>query len=566
MRSIGNYAFYDCSSLTAINIPEGVTSIGYDAFSNCSSLTAINIPESVTSIGISAFEPCSRLTYINIPKGVTEIGYTAFYNCTGLTAINIPENVTKIGLHAFEGCSKLTYITIPKGVTEIGDNAFKGCSKLKTVINYSNLNIKKGSADNGYVAYYADRVINDVDKIINGYVFETKDNASYLAGYVGNDTELTLPEDYEGKSYQIGVYAFLRCNDLTSINIPESVTNIGDYAFYECTSLTASNIPEGVTSIGYAAFYNCTGLTAINIPKGVTSIGNYAFSGCSSLTAINVEEGNEVYDSRNGCSAIIETNSNTLIQGCSTTIIPEGVTSIGGRAFEGCSSLTAINIPEGVTSIGERAFYRCSGLTTITIPESMTSIGERPFVGCNSLTTIHISNLEAWCKISFEDNTSNPFNIAKKLYLNGKLVTELVIPEGVTSIGEYAFYNLSSLTAITIPESVTSIGNEAFKHCSSITAITCKAISPPSASSSTFSGANVSIPVYVPSGSVEAYKAANGWRNNFINFIGTDFTGIDNTEVKNENSTIIYDLHGHRVENATKPGIYIVNGRKVVIK
>ena len=218
-----------------------------------------------------------------------------------------------------------------------------------------------------------------------------------------------------------------------------SVTSIGENAFIGCSSLSSITLPKGVTSIGDYAFYYCESLTSITLPESVTSIGDYAFEGCSSLKSIT---------------------------------LPEGVTSIGEGAFTSCRSLTAITIPKSVTSIGNYTFYWCSSLTAITIPEGVTSIGNQSFHYCYSLTSVYISDIAAWCNIKFPDYESNPLSHAQNLYLNGELVTELTLPESVTRIKDYAFYNCSSLTSITLPESVTSIGGSAFFGCSSLTSIT----------------------------------------------------------------------------------------------
>ena len=496
VTSIGESAFSSCSSLTVIVIPKGVTSIGEDAFWGCTKLkvvingsdldiktgstsngylgyyadivirgdkliddyvfktvdgvhylthyigsdTELTLPKDCQGenyqVGESAFSGCRSLTSVTIPEGVTSIGEYAFWGCSNLVSITIPESVTSIGESAFYNCSSLTVIVIPKSVTSIGKSAFYGCTKLKTVINGSELNIKEGSTSNGYLGYYADIVISG-DKLIDDYVFKTVDGVHYLMYYIGNDTELTLPNDYQGENYQVGKSAFENCTSLTSITIPEGVTSIGSRAFYGCYittitipesvtsigfeafkhcggltsitlpnsvtsigfeafkycgSLTSITLPNSVTSIGESAFSSCTSLTSITLPNSVTSIGESAFSYCDRLTAITIAEGNAIYDSRGGCNAIIETNSNTLITGCSTTIIPEDVTSIGESAFSGCTSLTSITIPEGVTSIGESAFYGCTSLTSITIPEGVTSIGDYAFYKCNRLKTMVVKS------------------------------------------------------------------------------------------------------------------------------------------------------------------------------
>ena len=271
VTSIGYRTFYGCSSLTSINIPDSVTSIDWDAFSNCTSLTSVNIPNSVTSIGYSAFDGCSSLTSISIPDGVTSIGNWTFGGCSNLTSINIPDSVTSIGVDAFRDCTSLTSITIPDSVTSIGYSAFEGCSSLTSI------NIPDGVTS------------------------------------IGND-------------------AFFDCSSLTSINIPNSVTNIGWYAFYRCSSLSSINIPNGVTSIGDGAFSYCESLSSINIPDGVTSIGYDAFSYCESLTGINIPDG----VTKIGDRAFYDCSSLTSIN------IPNSVTSIGNEAFSYCYNLSDV--------------------------------------------------------------------------------------------------------------------------------------------------------------------------------------------------------------------------------
>ena len=393
VTSIGYSAFSGCSGLTSIEIPSSVTSIGYYAFSGCSGLTSIEIPEGVTSIENEAFKGCSGLTSIKIPSSVTSIKSEAFEDCIGLTSINveadnvvydsrdncnaiiekatntliqgckntkIPSGVTKIGDRAFFGCSGLTSMEIPSSVTKIGDRAFSGCSGL------TSMEIPSGVTSIGNYAFHKCSGLTSINVEAGNTVYDSRDNCNAIIETKTNTliqgcNNTKIPSSVT----EIRSFAFIDCSGLTSIEIPKGVTSIEYYVFSGCSGLTSIEIPSSVTSIGYYAFSGCSGLTGIEIPSSVTNIGNSAFSGCSEVTSINVEAGNVVYDSRDNCNAIIEKETNTLIQGCKNTKIPSSVTSIGNYAFFGCSGLTDIEIPKGVTSIGEGAFMDCSGLKDV---------------------------------------------------------------------------------------------------------------------------------------------------------------------------------------------------------
>ena len=194
--------------------------------------------------------------------------------------------------------------------------------------------------------------------------------------------------ELNGNTYavqSIAVGAFGECAGLTSIDIPDTVTDIDSWAFCGCTGLTAINIPSSVKRIGESAFMDCSSLTSMTIPGSVTSIGPASLCSCASLTSIIVEADNPNYDSRNNCNAIIDSNTNILIAGCVKTVIPHGVVEIDEFVFIGCDGLTTINIPNSVTSIGDEAFALCKDLTFIDIPDSVKTISYKAFDECPSL-------------------------------------------------------------------------------------------------------------------------------------------------------------------------------------
>ena len=391
-----------------VTIPNSVTSIDDDAFDSCINLKSVTIPDSVTNIGNKAFYNCKSLTSIEVsdnngnyssvdgilfnkdkselityPAGkadseyaiqnsVASIGDSAFENCTCLTSVTIPDSVTSIGDGAFAFCTSLASVTIPDSVTSIGSSAFYNTAYYNDESNWNN-----------GLLYLSNCLIEAMQNFANDYTI--KDGTRIIAGG-----------------------SFFGCTSLTSVTIPNSVTNIGNKAFYNCKSLTSITIPNNVTSIGDETFYDCESLTNVIIGNSVISIGYNAFVNCKSLTSVT---------------------------------FGKNLTSISFGAFQFCTSLTSVTIPNSVTSIGESAFYNCTSLTNIAIPNSVTIIDDSAFENCTSLTSVIIGN-------------------------------SVTIPNSVTSIGYSAFYKCISLTSVTIGNSVARIDDSAFSNCTSLTSVT----------------------------------------------------------------------------------------------
>ena len=396
-------------SVKKVVIEDGVTSIGESAFNTCIGLTSITIPDSVTSIGTLAFSACSSLRSITIPNSVTSIGALAFRACSSLSSITIPNSVTSIGTYAFEDCSSLTSITIPDSVTSIGN------------------------------------------------------------------------------------YAFYNCSGLTSITIPDSVTSIGDYAFYGCSSLTSITIPDGVTSIENYAFRNCSSLTSITIPDSVTSIGKSVFDNCINLKTISLSCKSTLKRNDFGKQADLVSSLHILKK---TAVKTATCSESGNKEYWTCEhcgkySLSDDTNPETAKAVEQSetilpALNHKNATTRGAVKPTETAPGYSGDRYCPDCDKVLEKGYTYWVEDNltwklYEDGTLNisgtgamkdyDYDNPSPVY-NNLNVKKVVIEDGVTSIGAYAFYDCSSLTSITIPDNVTSIGNSVFDGCDSLTSIT----------------------------------------------------------------------------------------------
>ncbi|MBQ7117984.1 MAG: fibronectin type III domain-containing protein, partial [Clostridia bacterium] len=478
---ISAMAFMSNSNLRELELPDGLKTIGSYAFESCRSLQGIKIPDSVTYLGNAVFDYCRSLEAVIIGKGVTEIPGSTFDMCN-ITSVIIPDGVVTIGDMAFYG-NCLSNIVIPDSVMQIGSDAFSGTNYMANEDNW----------EDGVL--YIDNCLIKVKEDVTEC--EIKEDTRVIADWAFKDCENPLDIVIPDSVINIGE-AFCYCRTLHSVTIGKGIIDIGSRAFYENSNLKSVTIGKNVKTIGKNAFKNCIVLTEITIPEKVESIGEDAFKGCTQLVCISVE------DIASWCKMDFEGfNCNPLCNGgdlylngqlVTELIIPEGVTEIAETTFYECSAITSVVFPEslksigrqafyccdkvttvafneGIENIGEEAFYECGNITSVVIPKSVESIGHGAFDCCDNLKSVYINDLTSWCNIVFDGYWSNPMNEKADLYLDGIIVTELIIPDGITSIGRFAFDGCKSIKSVVIPDSVESIGANAFYSCDNLQSI-----------------------------------------------------------------------------------------------
>ena len=572
VSSVGQRAFYDCMALTAVTLPKNITKVGDSAFSDCGALREITLPDSITALGSGAFSGCSALTSVKLPQGLQVIEDSLFARCSQLPTVEIPTGVTEIGANAFSSCYSLEHMVLPEGVTSVAYGAFSNCGSLNSIF------LPESLTDIGMSVFQSCHELTTAGPAGGGYAceFGWKEEIPASAFYNVPLEQIVLPEGIvslganalHGTSLteihlpstlrSIGEDAFLLCGNLCSVEIPEGVTSIGEgafsycealasvvlpgsittmgegifyqselletagpmgsgcdiqfgwtdkipaHAFESCYSLRTVEFPQGLREIGEDAFIWCP-LTELVIPEGVTTIGAHAFYNCELTSLVLPGSLGEMerdtfsgtfstagpiggnYDIQMGWTEVIPADAFDDFRGVTQVIVPEGVTAIGDAAFQWCKDLTDLRLPQSLTTIGNSAFRECSSLTELVIPENVTSIGDNAFYKCESLTSVtmpaevyHEQNgqLVPGCS-SFSGCTgvTEVFLTGRGSvpeYTYGAPVYEVAtsvrveLADGITAIGDKAFYWCKGLSAVTIPDSVTSIGSEAFYGCTAL--------------------------------------------------------------------------------------------------
>ena len=462
LKTISFHAFMNCAALTEIVLPDGLTSLGSHAFYGCKKLTEMRVPDGILTLEVATFEYCANLTKVVLPSKLEKIANYAFHNCKALKEIQIPETVTEIGIGAFQYCAGLTELTLPDGLQTIAESAFEGCSGL------TRLAIPDGVQSVGINAFHSvnaqlccsmgSRAAEALSRV--GYDFYTEtwklrytfDSDKQVNGlraerYLGSDAAVTLPEG----TTLIGDSAFKDCAFITSVTLPEKLLSIGNYAFSGCTGLTEIVIPDSVTTIGSYAFSGCTGLTRVVLPAGLTAIPDRCFNNCEKLPGI---------------------------------AIPETVTSIGSCAFRYCSALTAITLPQGLQTLGANAFLYCENLPYVDVPDTLESAGSyiasdttqlRCSIGSSAAYTLSkngnsfYNNGYRLC-YTYADRDGSVTGLALSKYEGTDAETR--VPDGVTELWGFCFYENSVVTSVVLPESVVKIGGASFCDCKNLSSVT----------------------------------------------------------------------------------------------
>lgn len=450
-RDVLDNALAYSSHLRSIVLPEHIKRIGNSALRGCGELEEVIMPSSVRLLGDDAFSGCRRLEYITLNEGLECIGDECFEDCYNLHSVNLPRTLSEIGNRAFKGTG-LQRVNLPGGLMKLGAAAFED-----TPLQVLDLPAATQIVNNdlGKMKKLEEITVENGSRYYtyeDGVLYDV--TGKVLLRYpAARSGDFYVPDDVEG----IGPTAFAQ-SELSRVSIPPSVAEIGDYAFYECPRLQQIDLP-GVRSLGKKAFQDCKALVAVSADC-LGMVPASAFENCSALTSVAL-------------SPEITTIGEHAFKHCKALAhitLPEQLTTISKEAFEGCA-LTSLDLPDGVVTIGERAFKNCKGLTQVQVPDLCATVDKEAFRECSSLAGIDLG-------------------------------------KGLLKLGDNALRE-TAITTLVIPETVTEIGKKVTEKCKGLTRIECHAVLPPKLDKES----NNKVELYVPSGSINAYRTAKNWKN-----------------------------------------------------
>ena len=676
VTSIGNTAFYGCSSLSHLIIEDGekeltiqsgifykcpITSLylgrNLSNYNDFKSLKTLTIGSSITSIGSSTFSNCTSLTAVEIPNSVTSIYSSAFYGCSNLTSVEIPSSVTCIESAAFFGCDRLHSVTIGAGVLYIGRNAFSTPEKVIWLCNtppegYDNAE--------GTVNYVANTSYEDLENVkvypylsslfeVGGIKYvptrpsERTCEAIDCAYDATSVVRIGRTVNYQGVEMTVEDIRPYTCYDndhMKTLHLDGYVGDIGDNAFYDCDSLAGVTIPNTVGDLGESCFESCTALTQAGINVN-GNIDDRCFYGCTALTQADINVNGSLGRSCfQGCTALTQADINvngdlgrSCFQGCKALtqadINVNG--SLGGSCFQDCTTQTQATLGDSITKISWSCFNGCASLAEITIPAAVDSIGNNVFEGCTSLANVTIADRDSVLALgcneaaysSYDDepmfadcplnavyiggNISYPTAASRgysPFYRNTSLesvtitdketeisenefygctnLKNVTLGDGIETIGRYAFSGCAALEDFTFGSSLDSIGEEAFSDCTAMTRLVSRTAEPPRCGPQALDDINKwTCKLYVPDASLDAYKAADQWKEFF--FITTDIAhavddGGSPADRILSGRVQVFDLSGRQVKETRKassidevlggltPGTYILRGSGAAMK
>ncbi len=594
VTTIGTYAFEN-TGITGISFGPNISTFGYTQLYNCPNLTEIIIDPNNTIYedkGNNVIFEKSTKSIIKgcknslIPEDTVTISLYAFFGCTGISRLNIPDSVVTIEQYAFNGCSYIPEITVGTGLTNIKDSAFSYCS-TDLLKNYSSLIFTKGSDSYGKIAKNAKVVINMTEnaEILGDFVFDNVDGVNVLTQYIGEDTRVVLPEDYKNGQYTLGDNIFKDKTNIVEIEISSGVNKIGAGVFSN-TGISSITIPNTVTGFSNTSslFENSPNLTSVHLPDSLTNIGNNMFSGCEKLETVVLSENSNITSIGNrafmGCSSLKDFTVPSTVtsvgeyafydagsikelvitpemqlslacfygSGLEKLKIEEGVTTLPNNGFMSCDNLTSVIIPDSVTNVGVSCFYNCSNLSKLIVGTGEKTYGSNAFKLCSKLefilsrssevpsdvldyssnrVSVSVPNSVKIGNFIFNTNESNGVTTLCGYIGDEDSDSIIILPDTYEDnnyiIGKHAFFSCPNIVEITIGSGVSGLSDMAFKNCSNLLNVYCKPIEVPTCGEQVFTGNAEERKIYVPEESLDLYLATEGWNTYADSIIGHNF-------------------------------------------